>query len=144
MRILTDVFIPDEGPSGIGIVATNAPSTSVGGIYQQAVGDPEELRLRSVLRALQFGKDLNAERICILCPDEVTVKLVNREMPLEPGSPLALLYIKIRALIYTYSQAEVRAVPRARVRPARRLAIAASRMPVRSSNPQRELFAAAG
>jgi hypothetical protein len=72
------------------------------------------------------------------------VKLVNREIALEPGGPLALLYIRIRALIYTYDRAEIRAVSRSRVRAARRLAVEASRMPVRSSNPQRELFAAAG
>lgn len=144
LRVLTDVFVSDDGPSGIGVLAANTPSPNNGSIYEQAFGKPEELSLLSVLQALKLGKNLNAERICVLCPDEITVKIVNRETPLQIGSPLAPTYMSIRALIYTYQKAEVRAVSRSRVRPARELAIAASRLPVRSSNPQFELFALAG
>jgi hypothetical protein len=141
---MTDVFVADEGPSGIGVAASNAPATSISTLYEQSFGEPEKLYLQSVLRALQLGKDLSAEKICVLCPDEQTVRIVNRETPLEPGSPLAPLYIRIRAQIHTYRQAEVRVVSHTRVRQARSLALTASRMPVRSDNPQYEMFALAG
>ncbi len=139
---MTDVFVADEGPSGIGVAAANAPSTSISSLYEQSFGEPEKLYLQSVLRALQLGKDLSAEKVCVLCPDEQTVRIVNREARLEPGSPLAPLYMRIRAQIYTYRQAEVRAVSRSRVREARNLALTASRLPIRSDNPQYELFPA--
>ena len=144
LRIMTDVFVADEGPSGIGVAAANAPATSISALYEQSFGEPEQLYLQSVLRALQLGKDLSADKICVLCPDERTVRIVNREISLKPGSPLAPLYMRIRAQMYTYRQAEVRAVARTRVRQARGLALTASRMPVRPANPQYEMFALAG
>ncbi|MCX6376064.1 MAG: reverse transcriptase-like protein [Armatimonadetes bacterium] len=144
IRVLTSAYFSDEGPSGIGVLAVNAPVTSVGSVCEQTFGGEDELHFRSILRALQLGKELGAKDILILSPSDKIVKLVNREIALEPGGPLALLYIRIRALIYTYDRAEIRAVSRSRVRAARKLATQASRMPVRSSNPQRELFAAAG
>lgn len=144
VRILTSAYFANEGPSGIGVVAVNAPAGSARSICEQTFGSEAELHFRSILRALQLGKELGARDIVVLCPDDEIVKLVNRETALEPGSPLALLYFRIRALIYTYRRAQVRAVSRSWVRAARRLAFEASRMPVRASNPQRELFAAAG
>jgi len=143
VQILTAVSNPESGPAGIGVVAANAPATVAGSIYEQALGSTEELYLRAVLRALQLGKQLHASSVSILCPDEYAVKLVNREAPIEPGSPLALLYMKARALMYTYQLAEVLAVPRSRVESAHRLAVAATRMPAAKKDPQRTLFSAA-
>ncbi len=142
LRVLTDAFIADDGPSGVGAVAVNAPSAYISSVFEQRMGPPEELYLRAILYGLQIGKELGACNISVLCPDETAVKIANRELALEHGSPLAPLYMRIRALIYTYAQAEVRAVPRSRVKHARSLALSASRMPIRRANPQYELFAA--
>jgi len=144
IRILTGACFADSGPSGIGVVAVNAPATSVGSVCEQTFGDEDELHFRSILRALQLGKDLGVGSILVLSPSDKIVKLVNREIALEPGGPLALLYIRIRALIYTYHRVEVRAVSKSRVRAARKLAVQASRAPVRSAQAQGELFAAVG
>jgi len=140
VQIATAVFQPKVGPAGIGVVAAHAPATNVSSIHEQVFGGSDYLHLRAVLRALQLGKEIRARNISILCPDERVVKLVNREIPLEPGSPLAPLYMRIRALMYTYRLAEVRAAPRSRVQAARKLAAAASRMPARKVEPQRKLF----
>jgi len=144
VQIATAVFHPKAGPAGIGVIAANAPATDISSIHEQALGSPEYLHFLAVLRALQLGKQIRAGNISILCPDERIVKLINRETPLEPGSPLAPLYMRIRALMHTYRLAEVRAVPRSRVEAARKLAAAASRMPARKTEPQGKLFAAAG
>ena len=144
VQILTAIFRPESGPAGIGIAVADAPANTIGGLREQAIGSREYLLFRAILRALQLGKELHAERIAILCPDEDSVRLINREMPLKPGSGLVPCYMRIRALMHTYRAAEVRVAPRSRVEPARRLAIAASRMPVRKPDPQRSLFAAAG
>ena len=141
VQVMTAVARPETGPAGIGVVAINAPTEALSNIYEQALGNADDLQLRAVLRALQLGKQLHASNISILCPDEYVVKLVNREVALEPGSPLAVPYIKVRALMHTYQLAEVLAVPRSRVEPARRLAIEASRMPVHTKQIQKSLFA---
>lgn len=143
VQVMTAVARPETGPAGIGVMAANTPAEAFGNIYEQALGNTDALHLRAVLRALQLGKQLHARNISILCPDEYVVKLVNRELSLEPGSPLAVPYIKIRALMHTYKLAEVLAVPRSRVEPARRLAIEAARMrtPVQGKQVQRSLFA---
>lgn len=143
VQILSAVYHPESGPAGVGAIVADAPTTSFSSVHEQVFGSADQLYLRSVLRALQLGKKLHADNVSILCPDETTVKLINREIPLELGSPLAPLYIKSRAMMHTYRFAEVRIVPRSRVEPARRLAIAASRMPVRRTEPQRTLFSAA-
>jgi len=143
VQIATAVFQPKAGPAGIGVVAANAPATEIGSIHEQAFGSSEYLHFLAVLRALQLGKQIRAGNISILCPDERVVKVVNREAPLEPGSPLAPLYMRIRALMHTYRLADVRAAPRSRVEAARRLAAAASRTPARKIEPQGKLFAAA-
>ncbi len=143
VQILTAVFLPKAGPAGIGVAAADMPATTISTIYEQAFGSAEYLHFRAILRALQLGRELRAERISVLCPDEDTVKLINRETPMESGSRLVPLYMRIRALMHTYRLAEVRAVPRSRVKPAQRLAAAASRMPVRKKDLQRDLFAAA-
>ena len=140
VQIATAVFRPQAGPAGIGVVAANASATDIGSIHEQAFGSSEYLHFLAILRALQLGKQVHAGSISILCPDERVVKVVNREAPLEPGSPLAPLYMRIRALMHTYPPAEVRAAPRSRVAAARRLAAAASRMPTRKIEPQRKLF----
>ena len=142
VQILTAVHIPGVGPAGIGVTTANAPANAVSRIFDQSFGSGEYLYLRAVLRALQLGKSLHIRNISILCPEDNVVRIVNREAPLEPGSPLVPIYMKIRALIHTFKMAEVRAVPRSRVKPARRLAVAASRIPSQRPEPQRSLFAA--
>jgi len=142
LRVLTDAYVAEEGTSGVAAVAVNAPSAYVSSVYEQRIASPEELYLRGILYGLQIGKEIGTCNISVLCPDEIAVKIANRELPLEHGSPLAPLYMRIRALIYTYAQAEVRAVPRSRVKHARTLAQSASRMPAHRTNPQYELFAA--
>jgi len=144
VQILTAVFRPQTGPAGIAAVVANAPATAIGSIHEQAFGSAERLHFRAVLRALQLGRNLHARDISVLCPDEEVVKLINREAALEPGSSLTPLYVKVRALIYTYRLAEVRAVPRKRVVPAYRLAVAASRMSGWKKSPQKSLFTLAG
>lgn len=139
VQILTAVFLPKAGPAGVGVAVANGPAATISSIYEQAFGSAEYLHFRAILHALRLGKSLRAERISVLCSDEEIVKLINREAPLEPGSPLFPIYTKIRGLMHTYRLAEVRAVPKSRVEPARRLAITASRMPVRKKL-QMDLF----
>ena len=143
VQILTAVFLPKAGPAGIGVAAAGMPATTISSVYEQAFGSAEYLHFRAILRALQLGRELRAERISVLCPDEEIVKLINRETPMESGSGLVPLYMRIRALMHTYRLAEVRAVPRSKVAPAQRLAAAASRMPARKKDLQRDLFTAA-
>ena len=141
VQVLTAVSDSETGPAGIGVVAANTPATTLGRIYEQALGDPDDLYFRAVLRALQLGKQLHASNISILCPDEYVVKLINREVPLEAGNRLTVPYMKVRAMMHTYKLAEVLAVPRSRVESAHRLAIAASKMQIRRPEPQGNLFA---
>ncbi len=140
VEILTAVHQTDSGVGGIGVVVPNAKRTAAGRDYEQADGSLEELQFRAVLRALQFGKQLRADRVSVLCSDKSAVSQVNRETPVAAGGRLPLLYMQIRALIYTYQRAEVLAVPKSKVRAARRLAVAASRMPVRVSRSPGTLF----
>ena len=142
VQIMTAVHIPEVGPAGIGVTTANAPANAVSRVYDQSYGSAEYLELRAILRALQLGRSLRARSVSILCQGEVAAGIANREVQLEPGSPLAPIYMKVRALMYTFKLAEVRAVPKSRVEPARRLAIAASRIPVQKQEPQRSLFAA--
>ena len=142
VQVMTAVTRPETGPAGIGVLAADAPSTMIGSIHEQALGSMDDLYFRAVLRALQLGKQIRASNISVLCPDERIVKLINREVQIEPGSPLVLQYMRVRALMHTYKLAEVVSVPRSRVEPARRLAVAASRMPARKPELQRSLFAA--
>jgi len=127
IQILTAVVSAKSGISGIGVVAPTVSSDRIRSIHEQDSGSSDYLHFKAVLRALQLGKILNSRNISVLCPDEKTVRVVNREEPLELGSPLVPLYIKIRALIYTYGTAEVLAVPKSRIGPARRLAVSAMR-----------------
>lgn len=140
IQILTAAYRTDSGPGGIGLVVRNAAPTAVGQVYEQSYGSIEELQFRAVLRALQLGKKLRANRICVLCPDESVVKQVNREVPVAAEGTLPLLYMQIKALVYTYRQAEVIAVSKSKVRAARRLAVAASKIPVRRKAAPRTLF----
>jgi hypothetical protein len=142
VQIMTAVHIPEVGPAGIGITTANAPANAVSRIYDQSYGSAEYLELRAILRALQLGRSLRARSVSILCPDEMIARIANRDVHLEPGSPLAPIYMKVRALMYTFKLAEIRAVPKSRVEAARRLAIAASRIPAQKPQPQRTLFAA--
>lgn len=142
VQIMTAVHIPAVGPAGIGVTTANAPANVVSRVYDQSYGTAEYLELRAILRALQLGRSLHAGSVSVLCPDEVIARIANREVPLELGSPLAPIYMKVRALMHTFKLAEVRAVPRSRVEPARRIAIAASRIPAKRPEPQRTLFAA--
>ena len=142
VQIMTAVHIPEVGPAGIGVTTANAPANAISRVYDQSYGSAEYLELRAILRALQLGRSLRAGSISILCPDETIARIANREVSLELGSPLVPIYMKIRALMYTFKLAEIRAVPRSRVEPARRLAIAASRIPAQKPEPQRTLFAA--
>lgn len=141
VQMVTAVHRPESGPGGIGVVVAGASTTSFGSVYEQAVGSPLYLEFRAILRALQLGKRLKAEEISILCSDDQAVKIINRELPIEPASGLVPMFMKIRALMHTYQVAEVRCVPRSRVEPARRLAITASRMPQDKSELQGKLFA---
>jgi len=142
VQIMTAVHIPEVGPAGIGVTTANAPANAVSRVYDQSYGSAEYLELRAILRALQLGRSLRVGSVSVLCQNEVIARIANREAHLEPGSPLVPIYMKIRALMYTFKLAEVRAVPRSRVEPARRLAIAASRIPAQRQEPQRTLFAA--
>ena len=142
VQIMTAVYIPEVGPAGIGVTTANAPANAISRVYDQSYGSTEYLELRAILRALQLGRSLRAGSVSILCPDEMIARIANRDVRLEPGSPLAPIYMKIRALMYTFKLAEVRAVPKSRVEAARRLAIAASRIPAEKPEPQRTLFAA--
>ena len=142
VQILTAVFRPPDGPAGIGVMVANAQGTVPSSLREQAVGSPEYLHLRAVLRALQLGRKLRAGNVSILCPDEYAVKLITRESPVEEGSRLVPLYMRIRALMHTFRLVEILAVSRSRVEPARRLAIAASRGPAPRQDLQRSLFAA--
>ena len=142
MQIMTAVHIPEVGPAGIGVATANAPANAISRIYDQSYGSPEYLELRAIFRALQLGRSLRAGSVSILCPHEAVARIANREVPLELGSPLAPIYMKIRSLMHTFKLAEVRAVPRSRVEPARRIAVAASRIPAKKPEVQRTLFAA--
>lgn len=140
LQICVAVYRPEIGPAGIGAAAVGAAKDEISGIREQTVGGQEELHLRAILRALQLGRRLKTENISILCADQRTVRIVNKEEPLEPGSPLVPLYIRIRAQMYTFREAEVLAVPQSRVEPARRLAIAASRTVSGKTEVQPGLF----
>jgi hypothetical protein len=137
VQIMAAVHVPEVGPAGIGVTTANAPANAVSRVYDQSYGSAEYLELRAILRALQLGRSLRAGSVSILCEDEAIARIANRQTPLELGSPLAPIYMKVRALMYTFKLAEIRAVPRAR-----RLAIAASRIPAQKPQPQRTLFAA--
>ena len=142
VQIMTAVHIPKVGPAGIGVTTANAPANAISRIYDQSYGSSEYLELRAIFRALQLGRSLRAGSVSILCPDEAVARIANREVPLELGSPLAPIYMKIRALMHIFNLAEVRAVPKSRVEPARRIAVAASRIPAKKPEAQRTLFAA--
>lgn len=139
--ILTAAFNPESGPAGIGAVAEGVSPEAVGSICEQAAGSSDYLHFRAILRALQLAKHLRAVEVRVLCPDERVVKMVNRELPLEPGSYLAPVYMRTRALMYTVPRVEVTSASKFRIAPARRLAIAASR--VRRKERQKDLFSAA-
>lgn len=140
VQICVAVHRPEAGPAGIGVAAAGSPRDQLSGIREQAVGEPDVLFLRAILRALQLGRRLKAENVSILCPDQRAVRIVNREETLEPGSPLAPLYIRIKAQMYSFRDAEVLAVPQSRVEAARRLAMAASRNAHSKTEVQPELF----
>ena len=144
IRILTDTYPVADGPSGIGIVAVNAPAGSISRISEQAFGSAQGLHFRAVLEALQLAGELGARSVVIYCPDPLVVRLVNREVALSPGSSLVPLYIRVRALMHSFPNAKVRCVARSRVKVAGRLAMEAIHRPIRASDPQRELFAHAG
>ena len=144
IRILTDAYPVEGGPSGIGIVAVNAPPNRISRISEQAFGSAQGLHFRAILEALELAADLGARGVVVYCPDPPTVRLVNREIPLSPGSPLVPLYVRIRALMHSFPDAKVRCVARSRVKFARRLAMEAISRPVRSADPQGDLFAAVG
>ena len=135
LQILTAISPGHGGVSGIGVAASGLGGATLGTIREEARGGSDELYLRAILRALELGRRLHAENVSILCPDEATVALANGEARLEPGSPLTPTYIRVRALMHSYRFSEVRLAARSRVEQARRLAVSAGRMPVRTTTP---------
>lgn len=140
---MTAVVQMASGHAGIGVVAPIASPNTISSIREQAAGTRDYLYFKAVLRALQLGKHMNARNVSVLCPDEKTVDIVTRKVPLELGSPLAPLYIKIRALVYTFANAEIMVVPITRVEPAARLALAAGKSQIGEVATQTSLFPAA-
>lgn len=136
----TAVCRPDSGPGGIGVVARNVHPTVAGRICEQAYGSVEELTYRAVFRALDLGKRLRLEQVSILCPNETVARQINRELPVPQEGRIPLLYVRVKALMYTYKQAEIIAAPLGRVRAARKLALAGSRIPVPVKKEPRTLF----
>jgi ribonuclease HI len=138
--IETAVCRPDSGPGGVGVVARDVHPTVAGRICEQAYGSIEELTYRAVLRALDLGKRLGLERVSILCPNETIARQINRELPVPQESRIPMLYVRVKALMYTYKRAEIIAAPEGRVRAARKLAMAGSRIPVPVKKEPRTLF----
>lgn len=141
LQIQTAVCRPDSGPGGIGVAVPGVGPTVAGHIYEQAYGSREELLYRAVHRALELGKRLGADQVSVLCPDESVVRQINRETPVPQDGRLPLLYMRLKALMYTFRHAEVSAAPEGRVRAAQRLALAASRIPAKAGKKARTLFA---
>ena len=140
VQFLTAAVSPETGPGGIGVVALNVCPTEPAGVYEQAIGTSEELLYTAVLRALQLGKRLGASEVTVFCPDEMVVKQINRELRIVTGGRLALLYIKVKALMYRFESARVVTASRSKVSAARKLALAASRIPVPKKESPRTLF----
>ena len=140
LKILTAVYHAKVGPSGIGVIAANAPILAAGCLCEQSLGSKDDLYFRSILRALEIGQRFRSENLVILCPDETTVRLVNRERGLPAGNPQIPLYVRIRALMYTFQSVEILSAARSTVGSAYRLAIEASRLPVRADKVQGSLF----
>lgn len=138
IRILVAAVCPESGPGGIGVVAINAPTIAGSRVYEQAEGTAESLHYRSVIRGLELARRLRAKKVLVACADEATVKQINQEMPVPQRGRLPLLYIKSRALMHMFTEARIVFVPRRVVAPALKLALAASRIPVRK--PPRDLF----
>jgi hypothetical protein len=138
---MTAVFQPKSGPAGIGVLAPDVEVSQMGSLYEEASGlSSEELSFFGVQRALELARSLESMRVIVLLADEKAVRLINRETPILPGSLLALYYIKIRALMYTFKSAQIVAVPRGRVRPAIKLAAAHGRISERRTAIQKTLF----
>lgn len=140
LMIETAACRPDSGPGGIGVVARNVHPTVAGRICEQAYGDAEELTYRAVYRALDLGKRLRLDEVSILCPNETIVKQINRELPVPQQGRIPLLYVRVKSLMYTYKHAEIIAAPEGRVRAARKLAVAGSRIPIPVKKVPRTLF----
>lgn len=141
LQVLTAVVASESGTSGIGVATVGGPSTTITHLREQAVGSVDQLYLHAILRALQLGHRLGAENVSVLCPHDTAVKLVNREISMEPGSNLGPACVRIRALMHTFRQSDVVLVTKSRVEPARRLAASAAGVPVRGGEPQNGLFA---
>lgn len=136
LSIQVSAWRPDSGPGGIGVVAPAVGPDQSSRVYEQVHGSREELTYRAVLRSLELAEEVGARRVRILCPDESVTRQINREEPVPQGGRLPLLYIRVKAMMYTFERAEIAAVPEGRVRAAQRLAQAASRIPPRIKRPE--------
>ncbi|GEM_PF-2782038 len=140
LKIQTAVCRPERGPGGIGVAVAGVGPTVAGRIYEQAYGAEDELMYRAVLRALELGKRLGVESVSVLCPNDTIARQINRAIPVPQQGRLPMLYVKVKALMYTFRHAEVVSVPDGKVRAAHKLALAASRIPVPVRQEPRTLF----
>ncbi len=134
LHIMTAIFQPDAGPGGLGVVAVNAPASSIGSACEQGEASSDYLHLRAVFRALELARHLNATRVSVLCPDERISWIINHAITFRHDSPIVLLYMKTKTLMNTFEFAEVVAVPGKKVMAARKLAITASRVDEKKLN----------
>lgn len=126
VRLLVSVCRVNNHSAGIGIYVENLSTNCIEKIYEpvrsEFVSD-EHLYLIAILWSLQLSRKYHTDNIEVLCPNEISVQIVNRDICLEPGSVMVPVYVQIRALMHTYESIIVKAVSEDIVEPARKIAL---------------------
>ncbi|MHB1001595.1 MAG: hypothetical protein ACYC27_20330 [Armatimonadota bacterium] len=125
VRLLLSACRLNNYSAGIGIYVENLSTNNIEKIYEpvrcEFISD-EHLYLIGILWSLQFSKKYHTNNIEVLCPNELSVNIVNRDVCLEPGSVMVPTYVQIRALMHTYESITVRTVSEDIVEPASKIA----------------------